>query len=212
LTKVVVKTKIRTLAVVLACACVLAFPARTLAQRGAPMIGGDPGRGAPGPGAPHPGTPGRGTSHPGTGRPGRPSAVRGPLLPLGYWWLAPAEPVVPEAVPDAAPSPPKPPAPPPAAAEASSIQPSPTVPPPFQSGTTGSLKLNVEPLAGDLYVDGFYAGRSEAIAGNPAGLRISVGWHRVQVRAAGYETLSSNVTIMPGQSNTLRVALRPIQR
>ena len=150
--------------------------------------------------------------HPGTGRPGRPSAVRGPLLPLGYWWLAPAEPVVPEAVPDAAPPPPKPPAPPPPAAEASSIQPSPTVPPPFQSGTTGSLQLDVEPRAGDLYVDGFYAGRSEAIAGSPAGLRISVGWHRVQVRAAGYETLSSNVTIMPGQSNTLRVALRPIQR
>jgi len=207
-----VKTKIRTIAAALACACALAFPVRTVAQRGGPMIGGDAGRGAPGPATPRPVTPGRGIQHPGTGRPGRPSPVRGPMLPLGYWWLAPAEPVVPAAVPDVAPPPPRPPAPPPPAAEASSIQPSPTVPPPFQSGTTGSLQLDVEPRAGDLYVDGFYAGRSEAIAESPAGLRISVGWHRVQVRAAGYETLSSNVTIMPGQTNTLRVALRPIQR
>jgi hypothetical protein len=38
-----------------------------------------------------------------------------------------------------------------------------------QSGTTGSLQLDVEPRAGDLYVDWFYAGRSEAIAGSTAG-------------------------------------------
>jgi hypothetical protein len=133
------------------------------------------------------------------------------LLPLGYWWLAP-EPVVPEAAADAAPPPPKPPAPPPPAAETSSIQPAPTVAPPFQSGATGSLQLEVEPRAGDLYVDGFYAGKSETIAGSRDGLRISTGWHRIQVRAPGYETLSSNVTIVPGQSNTLRVALRPLQQ
>jgi hypothetical protein len=61
-------------------------------------------------------------------------------------------------------------------------------------------------------VDGFYAGKSETIAGSAAGLRISTGWHRIQVRAAGFETLSSNVTIVPGQSTTLRVELRPLQR
>ena len=149
--------------------------------------------------------------HPGAGRPGRPSPVRGPMLPLGYWWLAPAEPVIPAAVPDAAPAPPRPPAPPRSrrsmfdSAVANS-----TAAVPIRDDA-GSLQLDVEPPR-VMYVDGFYAGRSEAIAGSPAGLRISVGWHRVQVRAAGYETLSSNVTIMPGQSNTLRVALRPIQR
>jgi len=61
------------------------------------------------------------------------------MLPLGYWWLALAEPVVPVAVLDVALPPPRPPAPSLPAAEAFSIQPSLTLLLPFQSGTTGSL-------------------------------------------------------------------------
>jgi PEGA domain len=72
--------------------------------------------------------------------------------------------------------------------------------------------VEIEPRAGQLYVDGFYAGTAETIAANTAGLRVSGGWHRIEIRAPGYETLASNVTIVPGQSSTFRAALKPLQR
>jgi len=77
------------------------------------------------------------------------------------------------------------------------------VPPPAAYGT-----LRVEVLAAvdaHVYVDGYYVGTGDQAA---AGLDIEPGPHRIEVRAAGYETLSFDVRIAPNQVITYRDAMK----
>jgi len=76
-------------------------------------------------------------------------------------------------------------------------------PPPAAYGT-----LRVEVLAAadaHVYVDGYYVGTGDQAA---AGLDIEPGPHRIEVRAAGYETLSFDVRITPNQVITYRDAMK----
>lgn len=57
----------------------------------------------------------------------------------------------------------------------------------------GTLFLEVEPRAADVYVDGFYVGTSDDFALN--GLTLRAGRHWIDLRAAGYDTRTVPVTI-----------------
>ena len=59
--------------------------------------------------------------------------------------------------------------------------------------SSGILLLDVEPRIAQIYVDGFYIGTVEDF--ERTGVPLSAGRHRVEVRAAGYETLTIPVEI-----------------
>jgi hypothetical protein len=92
------------------------------------------------------------------------------------------------------------------AADQDSVQPPEQLeyqPPPAAYGT-----LRVEALAAadaHVYVDGYYVGTGDQAA---AGLDIEPGPHRIEVRAAGYETLTFDVRIAPNQVITYREAMK----
>ena len=96
--------------------------------------------------------------------------------------------------------------------EPSSIQPLEPMSAPMTraaSSATGALRLDVEPRTAQVYVDGFYVGIVEAVNAN-GGLVVSVGWHRLEFRAPGYQTPAVNVTVEANRTIALRLMLRPI--
>lgn len=95
--------------------------------------------------------------------------------------------------------------------ESSSIQPLQPLRPPQPSPglPKGSLLLDVNPRTAQVYVDGFYVG---SIADSSiAGLTLASGWHRIQLRAQGYETLAVNVTVQANRSTDSHWDLKPIR-
>lgn len=62
-----------------------------------------------------------------------------------------------------------------------------------QLSIDGTLFLEVEPRAADVYVDGFYVGTADDFSLN--GLPLRVGRHWIDLRAAGYDTLTVPVNI-----------------
>jgi hypothetical protein len=73
---------------------------------------------------------------------------------------------------------------------------------------TGRLQVDADPPAdAQLYVDGFLVG---ALDRGSSAVSLPAGWHRVQLRASGFETASANVTIDENQTASRRMVLRPI--
>lgn len=66
----------------------------------------------------------------------------------------------------------------------------------------GGLTLETLPDLAQVYVDGFYVGLAQEFGLRGRALDLSAGAHRVELRAAGYETLSFSVLIAP--NDTLR--------
>jgi hypothetical protein len=107
---------------------------------------------------------------------------------------------------------PRPPAPPSPPVESSSIQ------PPFQPATTargsqesarGNLWLDVQPSSAQVYVDGFYRGTVEDCRRSAAGLSLATGWHRLELRAPGFETPAINVTVETNRTTSWQGTLKP---
>jgi hypothetical protein len=89
------------------------------------------------------------------------------------------------------------------------IQPSPTATlPRSESKPTGVLQLDVQPRDAHVYVDGFSVGTVDAIDAR-GGLALSAGWHRVEFRVSGYETVAVDVTIEADRTIVSRRTLRP---
>jgi hypothetical protein len=70
-------------------------------------------------------------------------------------------------------------------------------------GIDGSLRLRVQPVDAQVYVDGFYAGVVDDFNGAFERLHLQPGPHHVEVRAPRYETLGVDVMIRPDQTITL---------
>lgn len=127
-------------------------------------------------------TPGRGSHDPSRRRHPRPSPVY--VVPM-YWGYGPsftgssAGPVT---------------SPPTSAAEA----------PPAR--TVGTVWLDVDPRAGDVYVDGYFVGTIDDLRG---ALDVEPGPHRIEVRTTGYEAMREDVRVEAGASITLKRALHP---
>jgi hypothetical protein len=132
-----------------------------------------------------------------------------------FWWsgFAAGEPVddsAPFALPDSAPAQVAALVARGASPQASSIQPlEPSVLPSSSASLSanGTLRLDVEPLTAQVYVDGFYVGSVAMV--NDLGLTLGVGWHRLEFRAPGYETPAVNVTVEANRTTTYHLALQP---
>ena len=73
---------------------------------------------------------------------------------------------------------------------------------------TGGLRLKVTPRDAEVFVDGYYAGRVDDFDGARQQLKITRGPHRIELKAAGYETVTFDVTVVPGESTTYKTDLK----
>lgn len=73
----------------------------------------------------------------------------------------------------------------------------------------GELRLIVSPRSGDVYVDGYFAGRVDDYDGIFQALKLEAGPHHIQIVAPGYAPLDFDVRIEPHRKITYRGALRP---
>jgi len=73
---------------------------------------------------------------------------------------------------------------------------------------TGGLRLKVTPRDAEVFVDGYYAGRVDDFDGARQQLKITRGPHRIELKAAGYETVTFDVTVIPGESTTYKTDLK----
>ena len=80
------------------------------------------------------------------------------------------------------------------------------------SGTaTGDLKLKVKPREAEVYVDGYFAGLVDNFDGLFQKLKIEPGAHRVEIRAEGYEPVTFEVRVIPGESITYKGELKRVE-
>ena len=72
----------------------------------------------------------------------------------------------------------------------------------------GSLRLKIEPRHAEVYVDGLYRGIVDDFDGLLQRLKLEAGAHRLEVRAAGMQTLVFDVLVTPGETTTYRGNLK----
>lgn len=77
--------------------------------------------------------------------------------------------------------------------------------------SVGQLRLKVKPEHGQVYVDGYYVGEVDSFDGTFQRMSIEAGAHRVEIRAAGYQTVGFEVMVNPGETVTYKGELRPIR-
>ena len=77
--------------------------------------------------------------------------------------------------------------------------------------STGQLRLKVKPESGQVYVDGYYVGEVDSFDGVFQRLPIEAGAHRVEIRAAGYQSVMFDVMVVPGETVTYKGELRRIR-
>ncbi len=73
----------------------------------------------------------------------------------------------------------------------------------------GALHLKVKQREASVFVDGYYAGIVDDFDGVFQRLHVAPGPHRVEISAPGYEALSFEVRVLPGQTVTYRGELKP---
>jgi len=72
----------------------------------------------------------------------------------------------------------------------------------------GSLRLKIEPSHAEVYVDGLFRGVVDDFDGVLQRLKLEAGAHRLEVRAAGFQTLVFDVLVTPGETTTYRGDLK----
>ena len=75
---------------------------------------------------------------------------------------------------------------------------------------TGSLKLKVKPRDAEVYVDGYYAGLVDDFDGMFQKLELEAGPHRIEVRKAGFSTMTFEVRVPADESVTYRGELNTL--
>ena len=80
-----------------------------------------------------------------------------------------------------------------------------------RSGPTGQLRLKVKPEHGQVYVDGYYVGEVDSFDGVFQRMPIEAGSHRVEIRAAGYQTVVFDVMVAAGETITYKGELKRIK-
>jgi hypothetical protein len=69
----------------------------------------------------------------------------------------------------------------------------------FSTFDIGELRLDVSPRQAQVYVDGYFAGTVDDFDGAFQGIRLAPGAYRIDIVAPGYDTLTFDVRITPGQ-------------
>ena len=76
----------------------------------------------------------------------------------------------------------------------------------------GSLVLNIEPAATQVFVDGYYVGTSDDFSGQRGGAFLESGAHAVELIAPGYERVAFDVKIPANQATVYRHQMQRIQQ
>ena len=76
------------------------------------------------------------------------------------------------------------------------------------SFNAGELRLDVSPREAQVYVDGYFAGAVDDYDGAFQALTLESGPYQIEIVAPGYDTLTFDVRINPGQKITYRGDLR----
>jgi hypothetical protein len=72
---------------------------------------------------------------------------------------------------------------------------------------SGYLQLQLQPFSAQVYVDGLYVGTVDDLRG---GRRLPAGPHRLEIRAPGYQSISIDIRIDPGQTTFYRTDLTAV--
>jgi hypothetical protein len=75
----------------------------------------------------------------------------------------------------------------------------------------GSVRLEIPQKDAEVYTDGYFAGNVDNFDGRFHHLNLEPGPHKIEVRAAGFESIAFDVNVEPGQTITYRAAMRPAQ-
>ncbi len=78
--------------------------------------------------------------------------------------------------------------------------------------SAGSIRLKVKPKDAEVYVDGTYFGHVDDYNGAFQHLDLRSGTHRLEIRAAGYESITVELRVLPGKSITYNGDLKPVQK
>jgi hypothetical protein len=70
---------------------------------------------------------------------------------------------------------------------------------PFSTFDIGELRLDVSPRHAQVFVDGYFAGTVDDFDGAFQAIKLAPGGYRIDLVAPGYETLTFDVRITPGQ-------------
>lgn len=75
----------------------------------------------------------------------------------------------------------------------------------------GKLRLKINPRQAEVFVDGYFVGVVDDFDGLFQRLHLDTGAHRIEIRAAGYETLTFDVRITPDHTTTYQGEMKRIQ-
>ena len=75
---------------------------------------------------------------------------------------------------------------------------------------TGHLRLKVKPRDAEVYVDGYFAGLVDDFDGMFQKLELEAGPHRIEVRKAGFATMTFEVRVPNDESVTYRGEMNPL--
>jgi hypothetical protein len=73
----------------------------------------------------------------------------------------------------------------------------------------GGVSLDISPRDATVYVDGTYVGVADDFYDPSSPLSVRAGRHRIQVQAPGYQPLSFDVDVLPGQVIPYQGDLQP---
>ena len=76
---------------------------------------------------------------------------------------------------------------------------------------TGSLRLKIDPKQAQVYVDGYYVGVIDSFDGVFQRLEIDGGGHKIELKAEGFEPMTFDVLITPGETVTYKGDLKRIR-
>ena len=76
---------------------------------------------------------------------------------------------------------------------------------------TSTIRLQVSPREAEVYVDGYAAGPVDDFDGMFQRLRLRPGPHEITIFLNGYRTVSRAIYFNPGQDQSLKLALEPVQ-
>ncbi len=74
----------------------------------------------------------------------------------------------------------------------------------------GSVRLKVKPRDAEVWVDGYYAGSVDDFDGVLQALKLDAGGYHIEIRKAGYQTLTFDVRVQPQRTITFRGDMKAV--
>lgn len=74
----------------------------------------------------------------------------------------------------------------------------------------GRLILDIQPATAQVFADGYYVGAPSDFSPERGGGLVDAGAHRIDINAAGYESMTVDIRVSPGQPVTLRGTLKAL--